>query len=113
VKRGDVVLVALAGDYGKPRPALIIQSDSLTQDRCSSIVVCPMTSDETGIVMFRVPVEPTPANGLRKRCEVVVEKIAGVQRTRLGQVIGRLERKQIRAVEQALTVVLGFAEPGR
>jgi mRNA interferase MazF len=113
VKRGDVVLVALVGDYGKPRPALVMQGDSLTADQCSSIVVCPMTSDETGIVSFRVRVEPTPHNGLHKASEVMVEKIAGVPRTRLREVIGRLEADQIRAVERALMLVLGFAEPAR
>lgn len=113
MKRGDVVLVALVGDYGKPRPALVIQGDSLTEDQCSSIVVCPMTSEETGIVSFRVRLAPTPGNGLHKPSEVMVEKIAGVPRTRLQAVIGRLEADQIRAVEQALTVVLGFAEPNR
>lgn len=27
MRRGDIVTIALQGDYGKPRPALIIQSD--------------------------------------------------------------------------------------
>ena len=27
VRRGDLVTVALQGDYGKPRPALVIQAD--------------------------------------------------------------------------------------
>lgn len=109
MRRGDVVLVALAGDYGKPRPALIIQSDRLTADDCSSIVVCPLTSKETKIASFRVPVDPTSTNGLRKRSEVMVEKVAGVPRERLREVIGRLEVDQIRDVERALLLVLGFA----
>jgi len=45
VKRGDVVTVALQGDHGKPRPALVIQSD-LVADH-PSIVVLPLTSTLT------------------------------------------------------------------
>ena len=30
-QRGDLVTVFLQGDYGKPRPALVIQSDLLTE----------------------------------------------------------------------------------
>ncbi|MGH6904039.1 MAG: type II toxin-antitoxin system PemK/MazF family toxin [Geminicoccaceae bacterium] len=40
------MLTALPGDYGKPRPAVVVQSDWLNQSDCSSIVVCPMTSFE-------------------------------------------------------------------
>src|SRR3546814_3385590 len=31
VKRGDIVAVSLQGDYGKPRPALIVQSNLLAE----------------------------------------------------------------------------------
>lgn len=109
MRRGDVVLVALAGDYGKPRPALIVQNDLLTEGGCDSVVVCPMTSDLTAIVSFRIAVEPDVRNGLRRRSEVMVEKVAGVPRQRLHDVIGRLEHEQIRAVDEALMLVLGFA----
>ena len=27
IKRGDIVTCALSGDYGKPRPAVVVQSD--------------------------------------------------------------------------------------
>ena len=29
MKRGDIVLAVARGDYGKPRPAVIVQSDDL------------------------------------------------------------------------------------
>ena len=32
MRRGDVVAVAAAGDYGKPRPAVIVQTDAFPDD---------------------------------------------------------------------------------
>ncbi len=29
MRRGDIVIVAFSGDFGKPRPAVIVQSDYL------------------------------------------------------------------------------------
>ena len=108
MRRGDVVLVALQGDYGKPRPAVILQNDLITAEESDSVIVCPMTSDVSGMREFRVQVEPTPENGLRSRSEVMVEKLAGVPRRRLRDVIGRLDADAMRAVEQASHLVLGF-----
>ena len=109
MKRGDVVLVALQGDYGKPRPAVILQNDLITAEQSDSVIVCPMTSAVSGMKEFRVLVEPAPDNGLRSRSEVMVEKLAGVPRRRLREVVGRLDAKAMQAVEQAALLVLGFA----
>ena len=43
-KRGDLVTVSLPGDYGKPRPALVIQNDLLNE--LDSLVLCPVSSDQ-------------------------------------------------------------------
>ena len=108
MKRGDVVLVALQGDYGKPRPAVILQNDLITGEQSDSVIVCPMTSEVSGMREFRVLVDPASENGLRSRSEVMVEKLAGVPRRRLRDVIGRLDDKAMQAVEQAALLVLGF-----
>lgn len=109
MRRGDVVLVALPGDYGKPRPAVVAQGDALTEEDCGSVVVCPLTTTLTGTSSFRVAVEPTAENGLRRRSEVMVEKLAGVGQHRLREVVGHLDQEAMRAVERALLLVLGFA----
>src|SRR3546814_8975351 len=62
VKRGDIVAVSLQGDYGKPRPALIVQSNLLAE--LESLVICPITSAVRDAA-FRITVEPDNANGLR------------------------------------------------
>ena len=103
------MLVALPGDYGKPRPALVVQSDALTAEDGGSVVVCPLTTHLTGAASLRVAVEPTEGNGLRARSEIMVEKLAGVARARLREVIGQLDRATMTAVDRTLLLVLGFA----
>ena len=61
MKRGDVVAVAAAGDYGKPRPAVIVQTDALPA-RHASVIVCQMTSEIVEAPHLRVTIEPSTRN---------------------------------------------------
>lgn len=106
MKRGDFVTVALQGDFGKPRPALIVQSDLLAE--LGSVIVCPVTS-ELRDVAFRVLVEPTPGTGLQVSSQVMVDKLATVPRAKLGPTFGRLDEDRMKAVERTLLLVLGMA----
>lgn len=110
MKRGDIVLVALSGDYGKPRPAVVLQDDLLTLAvGLGSVVVCPLTSQVTGARSFRVAIEPSSENGLTLPSEVMVEKLAGVSVKRVREVIGRVDQATMHGIERALLLVLGFA----
>src|SRR3546814_13784712 len=62
VKRGDIVAVSLQGDYGKPRPALIVQSNLLAA--LESLVICPITSAVLAAA-FRINGAPDTAHALR------------------------------------------------
>ena len=97
-QRGDLVTVSLQGDYGKPRPALVIQSDLLTD--LESVVLCPVTSDLRNAA-FRVTVEPNPANGLRTLSQVMVDKLATLPRTKISEPIGRLDEARMKTVDRA------------
>jgi mRNA interferase MazF len=107
VKRGDLVTIALSGDYGKPRPALVIQSDLF--EAHPSITVLPVTSKLRETPLFRVRVEPSGENGLRKVSDIMIDKTQSVARDRVGSVIGRLGDEGMLAVNRALAVFLGFA----
>ncbi len=109
MKRGDVVTVAAAGDYGKPRPAVIVQTDALPVEH-ASVVVCQMTSDLSEAPDFRVTIEPSEKNGLRARSQVMADKPVTIRRERLGQQIGRLEDKDIARLNIALAFVMGLAD---
>ena len=103
-QRGDLVTVFLQGDYGKPRPALVIQSDLLTE--LDSVVFCPVTG-ELRTAAFRVTVEPTAHNGLRALSQVMVDKLSTLPRSKVSAPFGRLEDERMRAVDRALLLVVG------
>jgi mRNA interferase MazF len=111
MRRGDVVTVAAAGDYGKPRPAVIVQTDALPLEH-ASVVVCQMTSGGGGedAPDFRVAVEPTRQNGLRTRSQVMADKPVTVQRSRVGGKIGQLDDADIARLNVALAFVMGLAD---
>jgi mRNA interferase MazF len=94
IRRGDVVAVAASGDYGKPRPAVIVQSDALPENH-GSVIVCQMTSELLEPTDFRVTIEPSAENGLRLRSHIMVDKPVTVRRPRIGRQIGRLGRRLI------------------
>jgi mRNA interferase MazF len=106
VRRGDLVPVVLAGAYGKPRPALVIQSDLFAL--LPSVTVLPVTSELRPIETFRVAVEPTEANGLRARSQVMIDKARTIPRDKAGEPFGRLEPRAMTQVNRALAVFLGM-----
>ena len=108
MRRGDLVVVAIQGDYGKPRPALVVQSD-LFNEAHASITVAPVTSTIVDTPLFRLTVEPSRRNGLRVVSQIMVDKITTVRRQRLGQTIGRLEEDTMLRVSRALALWFGIA----
>jgi mRNA interferase MazF len=109
MKRGDVVTVAATGDYGKPRPAVIVQTDALPLEH-ASIVVCQMTSEWSDAPDFRVSIEPSEHNGLRVRSQVMADKPVTIRRERVGRKIGNLNDDDIARVNIALAFVMGLAD---
>ena len=109
MKRGDIVTVAAPGDYGKPRPAVVVQSDFLNETH-ASIMLCLLTSELVKAPLFRIDVTPSPENGLRRPSQIMADKILTVRRERIGERIGRLEERAMRALERALVFVLGLAD---
>ena len=107
MRRGDLVPIALQGDYGKPRPALVIQSDLFSEH--PSVTILPVTSELRDTPLFRIPLEPTTANGLRRPSQVMVDKAQSVPRQKAGAPFGRLDDESMLAVTRALAVFLGFA----
>jgi mRNA interferase MazF len=107
MRRGDLVTVALQGDLGKPRPALVIQSDLF--DVHPSVTILPVTIELCDAPLFRILVNPTEQNSLSKPSQVMVDKPQSVARKKVGAVFGRLDDEAMLAVNRALAVFLGFA----
>ncbi len=107
MRRGDLVTVALQGEQGKPRPALVVQADHFGD--LASVTVLPITGTLIDAPLLRVPVEPSERNGLSKRSQIMVDKPQTPSRSRLGPVIGRLDDATLVTVNRALAVFLGLA----
>jgi mRNA interferase MazF len=107
VKRGDVVVCAAPGDYGKPRPAVVVQSD-LFNPTHASVTVCPITSELRDAPLFRLTIEPARGNGLRTRSQVMVDKLQSLRRDRIRRSIGVLPPAQLAKVDEALRLWLGL-----
>ncbi len=108
MRRGDLVTVALQGEHGKPRPALVIQSD-LFAELTSTVTVILMTSTALDAPLIRVPVEPSESNGLRKRSHVMIDQLFSARRRRIGPVFGHLDDADMVAVNRALALFTGIA----
>jgi mRNA interferase MazF len=107
MKRGDLVTIALSGDFGKPRLSLIVRSDLFAEHFL--VTVLPITSDLEKAPLFRIPIDPTPANGLRKPSHVMIDVIQTVRREKIGKVIGHIDDETMIAINRAMMVFLGLA----
>ena len=107
MRRGDLITVAAPGDYGKPRPALVIQADLF--EELPSVTLCLVTSELRDAPIFRITADPSPDNGLRRVSQIRVDKVLTVGRERIGGTIGRLDDETMLKVNRSLAVVLGIA----
>jgi len=108
VKRGAIVVVAARGAYtGKPRPALVVQSD-LFNPTHQSVTICPITSDCVDAPFFRIPLPPGERTGLRTSSQIMVDKIVSIPRSAITAEIGRCESGELEAAEEALRRWLGL-----
>ena len=100
--RGAIVVVAAKGPYtGKPRPALVVQSD-LFNPTHSSVTICPITSDCVDAPLFRIPLPPGERTGLRRTSQIMVDKIVSVPRAAIARQLGQCDEDELRAAEEAL-----------
>lgn len=107
--RGDIVVVSLPGDYGKPRPALVVQADQFADH--PSVTVLPITTHLVDAPLLRIDIRPDdggPDNGLEQPSQIQIDKPHTPRRERIGPVIGRADAATLVAVNRALTVFLGL-----
>ena len=108
MKRGDLVIVSATGNDGKPRPAVIVQSDIFTETH-ASIVVCLITSERHDAPLFRIDVQPSEKTGLKATSQIMVDKIVALRRERIAQHIGHLNDETMVRLNRSLAVFIGLA----
>jgi mRNA interferase MazF len=107
MRRGDLVTVAMSGDFGKPRPALVIQADPF--DLTGTVTVLLLSSELVAAPLIRLTLEPSATNGLRQPSQIMIDKAMSVRRERIGSVIGRADAETMVAVNRSLALFLGLA----
>jgi mRNA interferase MazF len=108
IARGDVVLMVVPGDLGRPRPGVVVQASEFHGD-LSTVFVCPVSSDLQDKLPLRPLIEAAPENGLRLRSQIMTDKMAALRRDRIGRVIGRIDAATSEQLDRALLVLLGLA----
>ena len=107
MKRGDFVTIAMQGDFGKPRPALVVQAEQF--DALATVTVLPVTSTLLDTPLMRITVEADAHNGLSKPSQVMADKLVTVKRDKVGPTFGTASDELMLTVSRALTVFLGIA----
>jgi mRNA interferase MazF len=106
--RGDFVTIAMPGDFGKPRPVLIIQADQFNEH--ATVTVLLVTNTLIATPLFRGTVQPTAENGLQKPSQVMVDKTVTVKRHKIGQAFGHIDADTMLEIERCLAVFVGIAK---
>lgn len=107
-RRGDLVTVSVQGAFGKPRPALVIQSDLFNQAH-PTVMLCLVSSDLRDTPLFRLAVAPTEENALKLNSQIQIDKVMTVLRDKIGPSFGRLDDATMLKVNRALALFMGIA----
>ena len=107
LSRGDLVTIAVQGDFGKPRPALVIQANQFNEH--ATVTVLLVTGTIVNAPLLRVTVQPDEKNGLQKASQVIIDKAMTIKRDKLGAVFGSVSDEVMLKVGRGIAVFFGIA----
>jgi mRNA interferase MazF len=107
MRRGDLVAVAAPGDFGKPRPALVVQSNQF--DSTATVTVLLVSSTLVDAPLIRLTVQPTETNGLRKPSQVMIDKAMTMRRDKIEEPFGHVDDETMISVNRCLALFFGLA----
>lgn len=107
-QRGDIVITAAGGDYGKPRPAVVIQSDHVNQAQPNSYILALITSTVREAPLLRLTLTPTEHNGLKTPSQIMADKLVTVRQDKIQKTIGQLTEQQTIGLNRILALVTGL-----
>ena len=113
IKRGDLYYADLrpiiGSEQGGVRPVLIIQND-VGNHFSPTVIAASITSRKR---KYRLPTHvflPISTDGLHNDSIVLLEQIRTIDRSRLGDYIGRLDETAMAAIDAALAISIGIKE---
>ena len=114
IRQGEVYWLQFGAAEGSApagrRPALVVQHDRFNRSAISTTVVTAITSNlRLGAMPGNVRLRSGEA-GLARASVVNVSQIRTIDRTRLGDRVGRLGSRRMREVLKGLALLLGTEE---
>ena len=107
MRRGDIVTVATNGDYGKPRPAVVIQADALNETKLQSSIVALITSQIVEAPLLRIDLGNNERTGLKAKSQIMADKLVTIRKKQIGPKIGRLNSAELQRLNRTLAFVVG------
>lgn len=108
MKRGEIYYIVPPRDFGKQRPAVVIQS-LLFLENASSVTFCLMTGSVQFVNPMRILVNPNKTNGLDQPSLIQVDKIVTVDAERIRNRIGSITPTQLATLDAALKLWLDLS----
>lgn len=108
MRRGELRLGNIQGDYGKRRPVLVVQTDKLN-DTHASVLSCLLSTDLQVAPEYRIDIVPNDRNGLNEASQVMVDKVFAFKRAKLSEPIGTVDDAVMESVTAALTFAFGLS----
>lgn len=110
IRQGDVCWIDLGSPYGSEpayrHPHVVVQSDVYNRSRLRTVVVCALTSNlRRAELPGNVLLAAGEAN-LPRPSVVNVTQVFTVDRSELGEPIGRLSRRRVREIVEGIGLVL-------
>ena len=90
----------------KARPVVVIQNDAF--DIFDSVILCLFASFDSSQIEIRVPVTPSPENGLHTLSYVMTDKIVTADKAMLGDKIGVLSDTDLALIAEHLRKILAL-----
>ena len=113
IKRGDLYYADLrpiiGSEQGGIRPVLIIQND-IGNHFSPTVIAASITSRKRKQRMPTHVFLPVGTKGLRSDSVVLLEQVRTIDRSRLGDYIGRLDETTMEAVDTALAISIGIKQ---
>lgn len=88
------------------RPAVIV-SGNLLNTYLEVVIVCPITSKVKGF-KGNVLLEPSDANGLREKSEILIFHIRSVSKIRLKRKLGSISKEELGQLKTGLDDILRY-----
>jgi len=109
IKRGEIYYAdftsALGSEQGGIRPVLILQNNMGNHYSPTTIVAAITSKEKKNLLPTHVPI---PAGCLKRNSVVLLEQLRTIDKTRLGDYLGKLDKATMAKVDHAIITSLGI-----